>query len=167
MVTVKLLQLSLKNGATGAKGDTGAKGEDGTSITGEVVDNGDGTHTITITDLGTGSVTTTVVNDGKNAEAEVKKNNDGTHTITIKDGNGKTTTTIVQDGKKGEKGDKGDNGKDGVMTWDIKSTGNTAPKSQTDAKTIEHKNTVEMVAGKKLKLLTKPTTVMVQKLNLP
>ena len=42
-------------GAAGAKGDTGAtgeKGDKGDSITGEVVDNGDGTHTITITDLG-------------------------------------------------------------------------------------------------------------------
>ena len=58
-------------GATGAKGDTGAtgdKGEKGDSITGEVVDNGDGTHTITITDLGTGSITTTIVNDGKKGE---------------------------------------------------------------------------------------------------
>ena len=189
-------------GAAGAKGDTGAKGEKGDkgdkgdtgekggSITGEVVDNGDGTHTITITDLETGSVTTTIVKDGKdgvdgknakadvkdngngthtvtitdgegnttttivkdgkNAEAEVKDNKDGTHTVTIKDGNGNTTTTIVKDGAKGEKGDKGDKGEDGVMTWDIKSTGNTTPDSQTDAKTIEHKNTVEMVAGKNL-----------------
>ena len=56
----------------------------------------------------------------------------------------------MKDGAKGEKGDKGDKGEDGVMTWDIKSTGNTVPKSQTDAKTIEHKNTVEMVAGKNL-----------------
>ena len=30
-------------GAAGAKGDTGDRGEDGSSITGEVVDNGDGT----------------------------------------------------------------------------------------------------------------------------
>ena len=177
-------------GDTGAKGDKGDTGEKGGSITGEVVDNGDGTHTITITDLETGSVTTTIVKDGKdgvdgknakadvkdngngthtvtitdgegnttttivkdgkNAEAEVKDNKDGTHTVTIKDGNGNTTTTIVKDGAKGEKGDKGDKGEDGVMTWDIKSTGNTTPDSQTDAKTIEHKNTVEMVAGKNL-----------------
>ncbi|MBS5616552.1 MAG: hypothetical protein KHX09_08200, partial [Haemophilus parainfluenzae] len=38
-------------GATGAKGEKGDTGEKGGSITGEVVDNGDGTHTITITDL--------------------------------------------------------------------------------------------------------------------
>ena len=149
-------------GATGAKGDTGAagaKGEDGTSITGEVVDNGDGTHTITITDLGTGSVTTTIVKDGKdgatgatgatgadgkNAEADVKDNGDGTHTVTIKDGNGNTTTTIVKNGKNGK------DGKDGVMTWDIKSTGHTTPASETNAKTIKHTNTVNMEAGKNL-----------------
>ena len=149
-------------GAAGAKGDTGAtgakgeKGEDGSSITGEVVDNGDGTHTITITDLGSGSVTTTIVKDGKdgatgatgatgadgkNAEADVKDNGDGTHTVTIKDGNGNTTTTIVKDGK---------NGKDGVMTWDIKSTGNTTEGSADTAKTIKHTNTVDMAAGKNL-----------------
>ena len=149
----------VKDGATGAKGDKGDKGdkgEDGTSITGEVVDNGDGTHTITITDLGTGSVTTTIVKDGKdgatgatgatgadgkNAEANVKDNGDGTHTVTIKDGNGNTTTTIVKDGK---------NGKDGVMTWDIKSTGNTTEGSADTAKTIKHTNTVDMAAGKNL-----------------
>ena len=56
----------------------------------------------------------------------------------------------MKDGAKGEKGDKGDKGEDGVMTWDIKSTDSTTPDSQTDAKTIEHKNTVEMVAGKNL-----------------
>ena len=36
------------------------------------------------------------------------------------------------------------------MTWDIKSTGNTTKGSASDAKTIEHKNTVEMSAGKNL-----------------
>lgn len=79
--------------------------------------------------------------DGKNAEADVKDNGDGTHTVTIKDGNGNTTTTIVKDGK---------NGQDGVMTWDIKSTGNKTPASETNAKTIKHTNTVNMEAGKNL-----------------
>ena len=117
-------------GAAGAKGDTGDKGEDGTSITGEVVDNGDGTHTITITDLGTGSVTTTIVKDGKNgkdgatgatgatgaagkdgknAEAKIVDNNNGTHTVTIVDGNGQTTSTIVKDGATGAAGKDGKN----------------------------------------------------------
>ena len=95
----------------------GEKGEDGSSITGEVVDNGDGTHTITITDLGSGSVT--IVKDGKNgkdgktgatgakrcdgknAEASVVNNNNGTHTVTIVDGNGQTTSTVVKDGAAG------------------------------------------------------------------
>ena len=143
-------------GAAGAKGDTGDKGDKGDSITGNVVDNGDGTHTITITNESDGSVTTTIVKDGKdgkdgatgatgadgkNAEADVKDNGDGTHTVTIKDGNGNTTTTIVKDGK---------NGKDGVMTWDIKSTGNKAEGSADTAKTIKHTNTVDMAAGKNL-----------------
>lgn len=185
--------IEISSTAAGEKGEKGDTGEKGGSITGEVVDNGDGTHTITITDLETGSVTTTIVKDGKdgvdgknakadvkdngngthtvtitdgegnttttivkdgkNAEAEVKDNKDGTHTVTIKDGNGNTTTTIVQDGKdgaKGEKGEKGDKGEDGVMTWDIKSTGNTAEGSEEAAKTIKHKNTVDMAAGKNL-----------------
>ena len=123
-----------KDGATGAKGekgDTGAagakgeKGDKGDSITGEVVNNGDGTHTITITNLGDGSVTTTIVKDGKNG----------------KDG---------KDGAAGAKGDKGDKGEDGVMTWDIKSTGNKAEGSADTAKTIKHTNTVDMAAGKNL-----------------
>ena len=117
-------------GATGAKGDTGDKGDKGDSITGEVVNNNDGTHTITITDLGTGSVTTTIVKDGKNgkdgatgatgatgaagkdgknAEAKVVDNNNGTHTVTIVDGNGQTTSTIVKDGATGAAGKDGKN----------------------------------------------------------
>ena len=53
-------------------------------------------------------------------------------------------------GAKGDKGDKGDKGEDGVMTWDIKSTGNKAEGSEEAAKTIKHTNTVEMAAGKNL-----------------
>ena len=113
-------------GAKGEKGDTGAagakgeKGDKGDSITGEVVDNGDGTHTITITNEGDGSVTTTIVKDGKdgkdgvdgkNAKADVKDNGNGTHTVTITDGEGNTTTTIVKDGTAAAKGDTGENGK--------------------------------------------------------
>ena len=94
-------------GAKGDKGDTGATGEKGDSITGEVVDNEDGTHTITITDLGTGSVTTTIVKDGKNG----------------KDGkDGATGAT----GAKGEKGDTGATGPKG-------DTGATGPKGDTGA----------------------------------
>jgi len=129
-------------GAAGAKGDTGAagaKGDTGDSITGEVVDNGDGTHTITITNLGDGSVTTTIVKDGKdgkngkdgatgaagkNAEASVVNNGNGTHTVTIVDGNGQTTSTVVKDGKNAE-ADVKDNG-DGTHTVTIKDgNGNT------------------------------------------
>ena len=84
MVTVILQPLSLKDGATGAKGDTGA---DGKNAKANVKDNKDGTHTVTITD-GEGKTTTTIVKngeDGKNAQAEVKDNKDGTHTVTIVD----------------------------------------------------------------------------------
>ena len=122
----------LKDGATGAKGDTGAagakgdtgeKGDTGSSVTAEVVNNNDGTHTLTVTNESDGSITTTIIKDGKNgkdgatgatgadgknAEADVKDNGDGTHTVTIKDGNGNTTTTIVKDGATGAKGDTGD-----------------------------------------------------------
>ena len=200
----------VKDGATGAKGDTGAagakgdtgaagaKGADGKNAEASVVNNGNGTHTVTIVD-GNGQTTSTVVKDGKNAEADVKDNGDGTHTVTIKDGNGNTTTAIIKDGATGAKGDtgatgaKGDtgatgadgknaeadvkdngdgthtvtikdgngnttttivkdgkNGKDGVMTWDIKSTGNKAEGSADTAKTIKHTNTVDMAAGKNL-----------------
>ena len=152
-------------GAAGAKGDTGAKGEDGTSITGEVVDNGDGTHTITITDLGTGSVTTTIVKDGKNgkdgatgatgatgaagkdgknAEAKIVDNNNGTHTVTIVDGNGQTTSTIVKDGATGAKGEKGDTGAAGAK-GDTGAAGKNA-----EAKVVDNNNgthTVTIVDG--------------------
>ena len=114
-------------GAAGAKGDTGDKGEDGTSFSAEVVNNGDGTHTITVTNESDGSVTTTIVKDGKNgkdgatgatgaagkdgknAEATVVNNNNGTHTVTIVDGNGQTTSTVVKDGATGAAGKDGKN----------------------------------------------------------
>ena len=120
-------------GAAGAKGDTGEKGADGSSIEGEVVDNGDGTHTITITNLGDGSVTTTIVKDGKdgkNAEASVVDNGNGTHTVTIKDGNGNTTTTILKDGATGAKGDTGAAGAKG----DTGATGADGKNAEADVK---------------------------------
>ena len=157
-------------GATGAKGEKGDTGEKGGSITGEVVDNGDGTHTITITDLETGSVTTTIVKDGKNGKdgkdgatgAKGEKGDTGaagakgekgdTGAVGVKGDTGakgeKGDTGAA--GAKGDKGDKGDKGEDGVMTWDIKSTGNKAEGSEEAAKTIKHKNTVDMAAGKNL-----------------
>ena len=160
----------VKDGATGAKGDkgdTGAKGADGKNAEASVVNNGNGTHTVTIVD-GNGQTTSTIVKDGatgaagkdgkngkdgatgatgadgKNAEASVTDNGNGTHTVTIVDGNGQTTSTVIKNGKDGK------DGQDGVMTWDIKSTGNTTPASETNAKTIKHTNTVNMEAGKNL-----------------
>ena len=123
----------VKDGATGAKGDTGAagakgdtgaagaKGADGKNAEASVVNNGNGTHTVTIVD-GNGQTTSTIVKDGatgaagkdgKNAEASVTDNGNGTHTVTIVDGNGKTTTTVVKDGATGAKGDTGEKGEDG------------------------------------------------------
>ena len=169
-------------GAAGAKGDTGEKGD---SITGEVVNNGDGTHTITITNLGDGSVTTTIVKDGKNGKdgatgAKGEKGDTGaagakgdtgakgekgdTGAAGAKGEKGDTGAVGAKGdtgakgekgdtgaaGAKGDKGDKGDKGEDGVMTWDIKSTGNKAEGSEEAAKTIKHKNTVDMAAGKNL-----------------
>lgn len=59
VLKVTLVRLVLKvTLAAGAKGDTGDKGEDGTSFSAEVVNNGDGTHTITVTNESDGSVTT-------------------------------------------------------------------------------------------------------------
>ncbi|MDK6805023.1 LPXTG cell wall anchor domain-containing protein [Aerococcus sp. UMB7834] len=93
-----------------------ADGKDGKSPKAEVKDNGNGTHTVTITNPD-GTTTETVIEDGKDgksATAEVKDNNDGTHTITITNPDGSQTTTVVRNG---EKGDKGDPGKDGNSSY--------------------------------------------------
>ena len=131
----------VKDGAKGEKGDTGAKGADGKNAEASVVNNGNGTHTVTIVD-GNGQTTSTVVKDGKNAEASVTNNGNGTHTVTIVDGNGQTTSTVVKDGK---------DGKDGVMTWNIKSTGEKPDGTKENTKqNIKDTHTVEMSAGKNL-----------------
>ena len=91
---------------------------------------------------GNGQTTSTVVKDGKNAEASVTNNGNGTHTVTIVDGNGQTTSTVVKDGK---------DGKDGVMTWNIKSTGEKPDGTKENTKqNIKDTHTVEMSAGKNL-----------------
>ncbi|MDK8501861.1 Ig-like domain-containing protein, partial [Aerococcus sp. UMB1112A] len=93
-----------------------ADGKDGKSPKAEVKDNGNGTHTVTITNPD-GTKSETVIEDGKDgksAKAEVKDNNDGTHTITITNPDGSQTTTVVRNG---EKGDKGDPGKDGKSSY--------------------------------------------------
>ncbi|MEZ7708916.1 YadA-like family protein, partial [Neisseria sp. 27098_8_158] len=122
-------------------------------------DNGNGTHTVTITD-GEGNTTTTIVKDGatgaagakgdtgadgKNAKAEVKDNGNGTHTVTITDGEGKTTTTIVKDGVDGKnaKAEVKDNGNgthtvtitdgEGKTTTTIVKDGATGAKGDTGA----------------------------------
>ena len=116
-------------GATGAKGDTGAtgaKGEKGdTGAAGAKGDKGDKG------DTGAAGAKGDKGDKGDTGAAGAK---------------GDTGAA----GAKGDKGDKGDKGEDGVMTWDIKSTGNKAEGSEEAAKTIKHKNTVDMAAGKNL-----------------
>ena len=83
-------------GVAGAKGEKGEKGDEGaTGARGSTIevtvedDDENGTHTITFTDMDSGSVTTTIVKDGKNG----------------KDG---------KDGAAGAKGEKGDTGAAGA-----------------------------------------------------
>ena len=112
-------------GATGAKGEKGDTGEKGGSITGEVVDNGDGTHTITITDLETGSVTTTIVKDGKDGK-------DGATGATGDKGEKGDTGATGATGDKGEKGDTGATGATGDKgeKGDTGATGATGDKGE-------------------------------------
>ena len=62
--------------------------------------------------------------DGKNAKADVKDNGNGTHTVTIVDGDGKTTSTIVNDGKDA-KADVKDNGNGTHTVTVVDGKGNT------------------------------------------
>ena len=112
-------------GATGAKGEKGDTGEKGGSITGEVVDNGDGTHTITITDLETGSITTTIVKDGKDGK-------DGATGATGDKGEKGDTGATGATGDKGEKGDTGATGDKGEK-GDTGATGDKGEKGDTGA----------------------------------
>ena len=98
------------NGATGANGSDGAAGRDGRdgkdgtdgkSPTVSVRENGDGSHTIVITNPN-GNIIETTVRDGKSPTVSVRENKNGTHTITIENADGKTTTTTVRDGKDGQ-----------------------------------------------------------------
>ncbi|MEE5435787.1 G5 domain-containing protein [Streptococcus pneumoniae] len=85
-------------GADGAVGRDGRDGVDGRTPTASVRDNGDGSHTIVITNP-EGVTTETTVRDGKSPTAKVVDNGDGTHTITVVNSDGTTTTTTVRDGR--------------------------------------------------------------------
>ena len=92
------------NGSDGAAGRDGRDGKDGTdgkSPTISVRENGDGSHTIIITNPN-GNIIETTVRDGKSPTVSVRENKNGTHTITIENADGKTTTTTVRDGKDGQ-----------------------------------------------------------------
>ena len=88
-------------GATGAAGHDGRDGKDGKSPTVSVRENGDGSHTIVITNPN-GNIIETTVRDGKSPTVTVRENKNGTHTITFENADGKTTTTTVRDGKDGQ-----------------------------------------------------------------
>ncbi|MHB2048282.1 collagen-flanked surface repeat-containing protein [Aerococcus urinae] len=123
-----------ERGLQGERGAQGAAGADGKSPLISTKDNGDGSHTITITNPD-GSTTTTTIKDGKNGSdgkdaapltvTKTEKDKDGNTVVTLSDG---TVLNIAKgdkgdqgpQGEKGAKGDKGDtgaagaNGKDGV-----------------------------------------------------
>ncbi|MBG9983241.1 fibrinogen-binding adhesin SdrG C-terminal domain-containing protein, partial [Aerococcaceae bacterium DSM 111020] len=96
-------------------GQDGQDGEDGESPTATVVDNGDGTHTVTIVNPD-GTTTETIIRDGQDGTdgadgqsptVEVVDNGDGTHTVTIVNPDGTTTETIIRDGQDGTDGADG------------------------------------------------------------
>ena len=89
------------DGAAGRDGRDGKDGVDGKSPTVSVRENGDGSHTIVITNPN-GNIIETTVRDGKSPTVSVRENKNGTHTITIENADGKTTTTTVRDGKDGQ-----------------------------------------------------------------
>ena len=103
------------DGKDGKDGKDGVDGKDGKSPTAVVVDNGDGTHTIIITNPD-GSVTQTAVKDGKDGKSptvEIIDNGDGSHAVTITRPDGTQSTTVIRDGKDGKDGAVGKDGKDG------------------------------------------------------
>ncbi|MGY4679417.1 YadA family autotransporter adhesin, partial [Ursidibacter arcticus] len=90
-------------------------GKDGKSPTVTLVENQDGSKTVTVNNNdGSAPVSTNITNgkDGKSPTATVEKVGD-TATITITNADGTQSTATVKDGKNGEKGDQGDKGADG------------------------------------------------------
>ena len=112
------------NGNDGAAGAAGRDGKDGFTPKVTVIDNPDGSHTITITQPDNQPpLTTTVRNgvDGLNGKSLIAKKEGNETKIYVEDpanpgqplDSTKPLATIL-DGLKGEKGDKGDNGKNGA-----------------------------------------------------
>ncbi|MEZ7731886.1 YadA-like family protein, partial [Haemophilus sp. 27098_8_127] len=135
----------------------------------EVKDNGNNTHTVTITD-GDGKTTTTIVKDGatgakgdtgadgKNAKAEVKDNGNNTHTVTITDGNGKQTVTTIRNGKDGR---DGRDGKDADGTFGL--VDETGSSQGTITKKLNNTIQIKGDAGTKVKVYDKQTGKTVEK----
>ncbi|MDG7571586.1 G5 domain-containing protein [Streptococcus pneumoniae] len=76
----------------------GRDGVDGRTPTASVRDNGDGSHTIVITNP-EGVTTETTVRDGKSPKVTITDEQNGTHKISVLNGDGTTTETIIKDGK--------------------------------------------------------------------
>ena len=132
--------------ATITNGKDGKDGQDGKSATAEVKDNGDGTHTVTVTNPDGSKTETTVKNgqDGKSATAEVKDNGDGTHTVTVTNPDGSKTETIVKDGKNGKDGGSGD--------FNLTTSESAGEVEGTSVETVQGGDTVTLDAGKNIKL---------------
>ena len=113
-----------RDGINGHDGAAGRDGKDGFTPKVTVIDNPDGSHTITITQPDNQPpLTTTVRNgvDGLNGKSLIAKKEGNETKIYVEDpanpgqplDSTKPLATIL-DGLKGEKGDKGDNGKNGA-----------------------------------------------------
>ncbi|TDN40676.1 YadA-like family protein, partial [Haemophilus haemolyticus] len=103
------------------KGPQGVQGDNGKNATANVVDNHNGTHTLTVTNPD-GSQTHTTINDGAKGETgaagqngkdgltptvTIKDGKDGTHTVTFTTDGKETAKFIVKDGKDGKNGTNG------------------------------------------------------------
>ncbi|VPB36741.1 G5 domain family [Streptococcus pneumoniae] len=84
----------------------GIDGRDGSAPTITTKDNGDGTHTVKVTD-GDGNVTNAIIKDGKDgkaATATTTENPDGSHTVTITNPDGTKNEFVVKNGRDGVDG---------------------------------------------------------------
>ncbi|HEW0153291.1 TPA: G5 domain-containing protein [Streptococcus pneumoniae] len=84
----------------------GIDGRDGSAPTITTKDNGDGTHTVKVTD-GDGNVTNAVIKDGKDgkaATATTTENPDGSHRVTITNPDGTKNEFVVKNGRDGVDG---------------------------------------------------------------
>lgn len=145
-----------RQGIDGERGEDGKDGIDGQSPTAKVLNNGDGTHTVIITNPDGNTTETTIKDgakgedgqdgqDGKTPTVETNTNEDGSTTIIIKDGDGQLIDEITikdgekgQDGVDGKDGINGIDGKDGTDGQDGKSITITETTNDSDGNTLIH-----------------------------